>query len=83
MDGFLRYVDTLAQSGVVSASSGTTRVPAYVDLSLRLGYTLVPGLELNLTGQNLLDSQHPEFGGVNTRSELSRSLLLEVRWDLQ
>jgi len=83
VDGFLRYVDTLAQSGVVSASSGTTRVPAYVDLSLRLGYTLVPGLELNLTGQNLLDSQHPEFGGVNTRSELSRSLLLEVRWDLQ
>jgi iron complex outermembrane receptor protein len=77
---FLRYVGTLPRSGTPSASSGSTRVPAYTELNLRLAHAFTPNLELGLVGQNLIHKQHPEFGGENTRSELQRSLFLELRW---
>ncbi|HUP91818.1 MAG TPA: TonB-dependent receptor [Solimonas sp.] len=80
VDSFLRYVAALPRAGTPSATSGSTRVPAYAELDLRLAYSFPAGLELGLVGANLLDSRHPEFGPEATRSELQRSLLLELRW---
>jgi iron complex outermembrane recepter protein len=42
-------------------SRPTPRVPAYSELDLRLGWTLRPGWELSLGGQNLLHDRHTEF----------------------
>ncbi len=53
-DLITRYVDELpAQS-----------VPSYVSLDLRLGWRPTEHTELSIVGQNLLDSQHLEFGKV-------------------
>jgi len=82
-NAFLRYVGTLERAGTPSASSGSTEVPAYTELNLRVARVFQHGLELSLNGYNLLHDQHPEFGGENTRSELERSLLLELRWAWQ
>src|SRR6266516_4160343 len=49
-----RYVDTLP----------SPNVPSYLTFDVRLAWTPIPRLELSVVGQNLLDNQHPEFGGV-------------------
>ena len=38
-------------------------VPAYTRLDLRLGWKPVESVDLSLMMENLLDNQHPEFGG--------------------
>lgn len=73
VDSFLRYVDGL------SAYS----IPAYTELNLRVAHQLTPGLELSLSGQNLLASHHPEFGAATNRSEVQRSALLGFTWHWQ
>lgn len=53
------------------------------DLSLRIGYTPTANLTIALSGENLLQDQHAEFGAnVNTRSEVQRSgwLTLTRTW---
>jgi iron complex outermembrane receptor protein len=55
-------------------------VPAYTALDVRVGWRPRPDLELSLTGQNLLDQQHPEFGAPASRSELFRSVLGKATW---
>ncbi|WP_461481300.1 TonB-dependent receptor plug domain-containing protein [Porticoccus sp.] len=55
-------------------------VPAYVALDMRIGWRLEPGVELSLMGRNLLDQRHPEFGAYPSRSEISRSIFLGLRW---
>ncbi|HEY4154503.1 MAG TPA: TonB-dependent receptor, partial [Puia sp.] len=47
----LRYVDELPNP----------KVPAYVGLDLQFGWKLTKGLELSITGQNLLRNRHAEF----------------------
>jgi len=49
-------------------------VPSYTRLDLRLGWKPIPEVELSLMGQNLLDSQHLEFGDqASPKTETERS----------
>lgn len=72
VDAFLRYVDQLPAQNVDS----------YVELRLRVGWRLLPDLELALVGGNLLDRSHPEIGAnPATRGEPERSVLAELTWN--
>jgi iron complex outermembrane receptor protein len=53
-------------------------VPAYTALDLRLGWRPNPGMEWSLSLQNLLDAGHGEFGSVLTRTEVGRSIYLQL-----
>jgi iron complex outermembrane receptor protein len=53
-------------------------VPAYTALDLRLGWKPAPDTELSLSAWNLLDEEHVEFGSGSTRSEVERSVYLEL-----
>ena len=68
----LYYVDSLP----------SLKVSAYTRLDARIGWRVQPGLELSLTGRNLLDPGHPEFinvAGPRT-SEAPRSFFGGVTW---
>ena len=68
----LYYVDSLP----------SLKVSAYTRLDARIGWRVQPGLELSLTGRNLLDPGHPEFinpAGPRT-SEVPRSFFGGVTW---
>jgi iron complex outermembrane receptor protein len=41
---------------------------------------ITKGVNLSVSGFNLLDREHPEFGSLPTRSELRRSVYMEVSW---
>jgi len=59
---YLRYVDDLPAVSVGS----------YVNLDLRLSWRPLPGMEISLVGQNLIDTSHREFvslEGISTRVE--------------
>jgi iron complex outermembrane receptor protein len=61
-DAWLRYVDDLPAVSVRS----------YVNLDLRLSWRPLPGMEISLVGQNLIDSSRREFvsvEGISTRTE--------------
>ncbi len=58
-------------------------VPAYTAVDVRFGWRLQPNLELSLTAQNLLDADHGEYGSIDTRSRIPRSVFIDVRWQLQ
>jgi iron complex outermembrane receptor protein len=55
-------------------------VPGYHELNARLSWQPRPALEVALTGRNLLDDAHAEFGAITTRSRIDRSILLGFRW---
>jgi iron complex outermembrane receptor protein len=55
-------------------------VPSYVALNIRYGWHVTRALELSVSGQNLLDRRHPEFGAATTRSEIERSVYAKARW---
>lgn len=55
-------------------------VPGYVELDMRLGWTVTKGVEISLSGFNLLDRRHPEFGNAPTRNEIGRSVYLRTLW---
>ena len=48
-------------------------------LDARLGWMVREGVELSLTGVNLTDRRHPEFGAAPARSELPRTFYLRLR----
>jgi iron complex outermembrane receptor protein len=57
------------------------RVPAYSELDLRLGWTVQPGWELSLVGQNLLHDRHPELGSRQPlRYEFQRGVYVRSAW---
>jgi iron complex outermembrane receptor protein len=61
-DAWLRYVDDLPAVSVGS----------YVNLDLRLSWRPLPGVEVSLVGQNLIDTSHREFvslEGISTKTE--------------
>lgn len=72
LDATLRHVDKLEHS----------QVPAYTTLDINLSWAVSPRLELSLIGQNLLDSQHPEFGAELSRGEFERALYGKLVWGL-
>lgn len=56
-------------------------VPAHTRLDLRLGWRLQPGLELSLTGRDLLQRRHREFATDDIQaSDIPRSWLLQASW---
>lgn len=55
-------------------------VPGYVAVDARLGFRLPHGVELSLTGRNLFDERHPEWGVAPARPEFERSVLAQLRW---
>jgi iron complex outermembrane receptor protein len=55
-------------------------VPAYTELNARMAWQPRAELEVALTGRNLLDNDHPEFGARANRSRIDRSVVLGVRW---
>lgn len=57
-------------------------VPAYTAVDLRFGWTVRPGVELSIVGQNLFDGSHPEFNATLNRREIPRNVALRVRWSL-
>lgn len=64
-----------------NAALAEMNIPAYTRLDLRLGWRARPGLELSLTGQNLLQRRHPEFVSADsTASDIPRSWLLQSTW---
>ncbi len=51
------------------------QVPAYTELSLRLGWRVTPRLELSVVGQDLLHDRHPEAGAaLLSRTEFERTI---------
>ncbi len=55
-------------------------VPGYTALDMRIGWIVAKDIEISLSGFNLLDHQHPEFGQPLTRSEHERSFYLKTLW---
>jgi iron complex outermembrane recepter protein len=55
-------------------------VGAYSSLDLRLGWRISPEWRISLMGQNLLDEEHVEFGGIDTRGALERTAYLKAEW---
>lgn len=71
LDGVFRHV----------AKRPSPVVPAYSSLDLRAGWSLRPGWELSLVGQNLLDARHPEFGAASPRRyEFERAVFARSIW---
>jgi iron complex outermembrane receptor protein len=52
----------------------------YVALDTRLGWIFMKNTELSLSGFNLLDPNHPEFGAAPNRSELARAFYAKMVW---
>lgn len=69
---WFRYVDEVGNT----SARGFGVVPAYTTLDVRIGWTVTDMLELSIVGQNLLDSQHPEFG----TNEIERSVYGKATW---
>lgn len=55
-------------------------VPGYTALDARLGWAVSKDVDISLSGFNLLDPHHPEFGAAPGRSELGRSFYLKMLW---
>ena len=58
----------------------TPAVPAYTAVDLRWGWRLRKDLELSLTGQNLFDKRHAEWGAPATRAEIERPVYVKAVW---
>ena len=70
-DVVLRYVDALPRP----------QVPSYVDLDIRLGWTISGRVELALTAQNLLDDGRVEFiPSSGSLRRYPRGVVAMVRW---
>jgi iron complex outermembrane receptor protein len=68
VDATLRYVSALP----------FPPVPSYLTLDLRWAWRPQPGLELSITGQNLLGPAHGEFTAESTRTAIARSVFVEL-----
>ena len=53
-------------------------MPAYTAFDLRVAWRPRADTELSLTGRNLFDGGHGEFGPVATRIEVGASVLAKV-----
>jgi iron complex outermembrane receptor protein len=68
-DAVVRYVGELPHPAV----------PAYTELTLRLGRRRGP-IELSIVGDNLLHPHHPEFGALVPREEYRRTAFGQLTW---
>lgn len=58
-------------------------VDSYVRLDINLGTQLSKRLRMNITGQNLTDSSHREFGKIDNinAGEIERSIFAKLTWE--
>ncbi len=56
------------------------KVPAYTAFDMRIAWRLQRELELSVVGQNLLESDHVEFGNPATASEMARGGYVKLKW---
>ncbi|SFB82667.1 TonB-dependent receptor plug domain-containing protein [Massilia yuzhufengensis] len=71
-DALLRHYGSLSRP----------EVPAYESLDLNYTWRINRQVDLSVSGQNLLDAAHPEFGGGVNRAVYERSLGLKLVWRL-
>jgi iron complex outermembrane receptor protein len=57
-------------------------VPAYTAFDANYTWRVSPGLDVSVSGRNLLDVDHPEFGGRLNRSVYERALGVNLVWRL-
>jgi iron complex outermembrane recepter protein len=77
-DTTYRFVSALPAQA--STPAGQT-VGAYSTGDVRLGWNLVPNLEISFVGQNLFQPEHPEFGGDDgPLVGIRRSYYARVTW---
>ena len=69
LDMMFRYTDSLARG-----------VPSYLVMDVRLGWEIRDGIELSVVGQNLLDSQHPEWIRPDGVTEVESGVYGMVSW---
>ncbi len=77
-DAWLRHVPRLS-----AANPSAPDIPAYTTLDLRYAWRLGSGLELSITGQNLLDAQHPELLPELLPSQplqIQRAVVVKAKW---
>jgi iron complex outermembrane receptor protein len=60
------------------ASLPLPSVPRYLTADVRVGVTVRPGLEVSLTGRNLVGGSHSEFREPETRTEFDREVFVKV-----
>lgn len=70
LDFVVRTVDNLPNPGV----------PGYVTMDTRLGWKVLKNREPSVSGFNLLDHRHPEFGITPGRSEIDRTFYVKMLW---
>ncbi len=77
MRGHLEFSQILRTVSVLPAQ----RVAAYETLDVRLAWKPIPQLEFAITGQNLLQPQHAEFGGdPGGLVGIKRSVFAAITW---
>jgi iron complex outermembrane receptor protein len=69
LDLALRAINGLPSQGV----------PQYTAFDAHVGWLVSRGVEVSLTGNNLFDSRHREFGTTATGSEIERSAFVKLR----
>ncbi|MGB8354699.1 MAG: TonB-dependent receptor, partial [Chthoniobacteraceae bacterium] len=78
LDAGLRFVDTL----LINNGPTLGKVPAYFELDARLSWHATDRLEFSIVGQNLLHTQHQEYGfpGSPSTEDIVRSVYGKVAW---
>ncbi len=77
----LRANMTLDFTGRYMGRIVNQNVPAYAELDVRFSWRPTTSLEFAMTGRNLLDAQHPEFGpALPARREMERSVNGSLTW---
>jgi iron complex outermembrane receptor protein len=73
LGALVKYVDKLSGSDVDD----------YVRMDINLGYQLTRELKFNIVGQNLLEKNHREFGGIDdiNAAEVERSVFAKLTWN--
>ena len=69
-DLYVRHVDELS----------APEVPAYTAVDARVNWRVRKDVELSLIGQNLLGTEHAEYGEGQFRSELPQAVFFKVTW---
>jgi iron complex outermembrane receptor protein len=68
-DAMIRYVGSLPEP----------HVPSYTAVDAKIGWALDPRAEIALSGRNLLDDHHAEWGTPAARPEFERAVFAEVK----
>lgn len=78
-DVWVYHVGRLSDLGSITKLD----VPAYTSLSLRLAWAPAPGVELSVSGHNLLERSNLEFVGESYlgQVEIDRSVIGQLRWE--